>query len=145
MNYIEKYQNLFDEKNCYYAHCISSDFGMGAGIVVEFNKRYNMKNVLKAKYPNGFVNECDNSKIGVIVEDNVFNLVTKDKVWQKPTYKTMEKALSSMKEFALNNHIQTIAMPKIGCGIDGLEWNKVRDILFKVFYDTDISIIVCYI
>ena len=33
----------------------------------------------------------------------------------------------------------------IGSGIDGLEWNKVREIIQKVYADTDIEILVCYI
>ena len=33
-------------------------------------------------------------------------------------------------------------MPRIGCGLDGLQWNKVRDILLEVFADVPIEIIV---
>jgi hypothetical protein len=31
-------------------------------------------------------------------------------------------------------------MPRIGCGLDKLEWNKVRDIIEKVFADMDLTI-----
>lgn len=31
---------------------------------------------------------------------------------------------------------------RIGCGLDGLEWNKVSAILDQVFEDTDIKITV---
>lgn len=31
------------------------------------------------------------------------------------------------------NNIEKIAMPKIGCELDKLKWNKVKEILFNVF------------
>ena len=44
MIYEEEQRDLFLVSEEYYlAHCISADFGMGKGIVVEFNKRFNMK------------------------------------------------------------------------------------------------------
>ena len=48
MIYREEIQDLFSVPNDYYlAHCISADFGMGKGIVVEFNKRFDMKKKLQ--------------------------------------------------------------------------------------------------
>ena len=47
MKYSEERKDLFSVQDEYYlAHCISADFGMGKGIVVEFNKRYNKKNII---------------------------------------------------------------------------------------------------
>ena len=41
MIYKEEVKDLFTVPEDYYlAHCISADFGMGKGIVVEFNKRF---------------------------------------------------------------------------------------------------------
>ena len=34
-------------------------------------------------------------------------------------------------------------MPKIGCGIDGLDWTAVKMIIKQVFKNTDIDILVC--
>ena len=36
-----------------------------------------------------------------------------------------------------------IAMPKIGCGLDQLNWQDVEGIIREVFADTDIEILVC--
>ena len=53
MKYEEKQLDLFSLDETYsLVHCISADFGMGAGIVVEFNKRYNMKEFLLKNYLN---------------------------------------------------------------------------------------------
>ena len=52
MIYKEEIRDLFSVPEDYYlAHCISADFGMGKGIVVEFNNRFNMKQILQMKYP----------------------------------------------------------------------------------------------
>jgi hypothetical protein len=144
MTYEEVKQDLFLNQPPY-AHCISSDFGMGAGIVVEFNRRFDMKNELLKLYPSGWIDEVGRGNIGVIKHLGVYNLVTKEKVWHKPTYKTLRKALVCMRDMMLFDGDKKISMPKIGCGIDGLKWGIVCEILLDVFKDTDIEICVCYI
>ena len=50
MIYKEENKDLFKVADEYYlVHCISADFGMGKGIVVEFNKRFDMKRKLQFK------------------------------------------------------------------------------------------------
>ena len=62
MTYKEEVRDLFSVPDDYYlAHCISADFGMGKGIVVEFNKRFDMKHKLQSKYPN-FVNDYHHNR-----------------------------------------------------------------------------------
>lgn len=149
MKYIEEQRDLFTVSDDYYfAHCISADFGMGAGIVVEFNKRFDMKNKLMSKYSDylatydyqiGFCNK----KGSCILEDRVFNLITKRNYWNKPTYESLEASLVSMKDICISKGITKIAMPLIGCGIDKLKWNNVSSIIKNVFDDTDIEILVC--
>ena len=64
MTYKEEIRDLFSVPDDYYlAHCISADFGMGKGIVVEFNKRFDMKRKLQTKYPN-FVNDYHHNRWG---------------------------------------------------------------------------------
>ena len=146
MTYKEEIRDLFSVPDDYYlAHCISADFGMGKGIVVEFNRRFNLKNKLISKYgsyltvwDDGF-SEC----IECVLEDKVFNLITKRNYWNKPTYNTLENSLIAMKCLAGNLGITKIAMPLIGCGLDKLEWTKVSDVIKEVFEDMDIEILVC--
>ena len=147
MQYREEVRDLFSVSDDYYlAHCISADFGMGKGIVVEFNKRFNMKNKLISKY-HDFLrywdDEKDECKGTCILEGRVFNLITKRNYWLKPTYKTITQALKHMKMLALNNSVTKIAMPTIGSGLDRLNFDKVSEIINDVFSDTDIEILVC--
>lgn len=145
MVYTEEVMDLFDVPGDYYlAHCISADFGMGKGIAVEFNRRFDMKQRLQSKYPD-YINEWHRRKwlFNCILEDRVFNLVTKERYFHKPTYDSLRGALSLMRLIAAQMGITKIAMPVIGCGLDRLQWGKVSEIIKDVFEDTSIEILVC--
>lgn len=141
----EEKRDLFSVSEEYYlAHCISADFGMGKGIVVKFNKRFDMKRNLQRAFPdyinqwhhNGWSSDC-------IMYGRVLNLITKERYFHKPTYETLKGSLEVMKKISEQEEITKIAMPVIGCGLDRLEWNKVKEIIKDVFEDTDIEILVC--
>lgn len=141
MTYKEEVRDLFSVPDDYYlAHCISADFNTGKGIVVEFDKRFGIKEKLQTKYPN-FLNQYTGGNC--LLTDKVFNLVTKPNYWSKPTYRTLKESLVCMKDLCIKNSTMKIAMPVIGCGLDRLEWNKVSEIIKEVFADTDIEILVC--
>lgn len=135
--------NLFDaDKGFALAHCISSDFAMEKGIAVEFTNR-GVKNYLKTTYPDKTwtgVGYC--LKAPISGHPIVYNLVTKQNYWHKPTYSTITNALEDMKRMAVNDSIPRIAMPRIGCGLDRLTWDRVENIIKTVFADTDIEIAV---
>jgi hypothetical protein len=136
MTLTEEKRNLFDIPDKYYlAHCISSDYALGAGIAIEFQKRFKLRDTLVAlgtgQYPN------------TICIGRVFNLVTKDRYWNKPTYETLKFTLEQMKGFCVDDDIKYLAMPKIGCGLDRLQWSRLREIIEDIFSDTDINIMVC--
>lgn len=143
MIFIEENTDLFNyEGKAWLAHCISSDFKMGAGIAVDFSRRYNIKNTLIKNY---FKDNWSGKGYCIPIENKmVFNLITKRKYFEKPTYDTLRQALIGMKNYAVSKNINTIAMPRIGCGLDKLVWeNKVEKIIKEVFVNTDIKIIVC--
>ena len=94
MRYNEIKCDLFSLGPEYYlAHCISADFALGAGIAVQFNRRFDLHKKLKAEYPR-YANYWNGGTC--LLEDRVFNLVTKSRYWQKPTYKSMSDALVAM-------------------------------------------------
>jgi len=127
--------NLFDVGSDYYlAHCVSYDFALGAGIAKEFEARFGLRSKLK---------KCSCYGRYAILIDHVFNLVTKDCYWHKPTYFALRQALEDMKRQCASLNIKKIAMPKIGCGLDRLSWSQVSKIIQEVFDDTDIEILIC--
>lgn len=145
MIYREEVRDLFSVPDEYHlAHCISADFGMGKGIVVEFNKRFDMKRKLQSKYPD-YLNQYTHHRIGgdCILEDRVLNLITKERYFNKPTIITMRIALQKMKKICIENNITKVAMPTIGAGLDRLAWSAVSDQINMIFEDADIEILVC--
>lgn len=145
MTYREEIRDLFSVPDDYYlAHCISADFGMGKGIVVEFNKRFDMKRKLQSKYSD-YLNQFTHHRIcgDCILEGRVLNLITKERYFHKPTYGSLTIALQKMKQICFNCGINKIAMPVVGCGLDRLKWDKVSEIIKEVFDETDVEILIC--
>lgn len=132
-------KDLFDMPQGYYlAHCISADFTLGAGIAKVFDSVYNMRFKLFRNYDNYKYHGGD-----VLLIDNVFNLVTKDNRYSKPTYESIKEALEMMKEYLDFLGVNKLAMPKIGSGRDRLDWDEVYDIICEVFEDMDVDIVIC--
>lgn len=128
-------------QNFYYLHCVSRDFALGLGIAKSFRNKFNLTKEVLTK---GIIFN------NLSLTSNVFNLITKSKYWQKPTYDSLRNALISVKKtiFALNGNntkdIQLI-MPKIGCGLDKLMWKNVKNIIKEIFDDTELDIVICYL
>lgn len=144
---IEEKRDLFSLDNTYaLCHCISSDFKLGAGIAVKFRE---MGVVPK------LVHQCQGKRwdgVGYCLythlkdDITVFNLVTKERYFHKPTYETLKQSLIDLKWIVRLLSINRLAMPRIGCGLDKLNWNKVSDIINEVFNDIDdLEIRVCYL
>ena len=133
------------------AHCISADFAMAGGIAVSFNVFFNMKNKLINKYKS-LTNQFTVCGPMILPElcyslqyhsFYIYNLVTKCYVADKPTYEDLKTTLMNMKTHMVSFGKTKLAIPKIGCGIDGLDWKIVSQMIQEVFKDTEIEILVC--
>ena len=71
-----------------------------------------------------------------------YNLVTKTKFFEKPTLPTLSLTLEEMKSHARLYGISTIAIPKIGCGLDQMNWQEVVKLLRDIFAYSNIRIVV---
>ena len=132
--------NLFDVEKYYsLAHCISDDKALGAGIAVQLRERFpNMIKWLDRQLC--IIGGCYAFKM----KDNyIFNVVTKHQYYDKPTYKNFKHALLNLRDCCIDCNVQYLAMPKIGCGLDRLDWNVVSEMIQEVFFDTNINIVVC--
>lgn len=146
MRLIERKMNLFElPKDYTLVHCISADCVMGMGIAKIFDEKFkgmkeDVYRTLKynnLKYP---------ATIMFIGEDQyVFNMVTKERYWHKPKYKDFEKSLEQLVYLCKQYNIKKLGMPKIGCGLDKLQWDIVKCLIERQFADTDIEIIICYL
>lgn len=139
----EENRDLFTVPQGYYlAHCISGDYALGAGIAKQFDDVYNMKNKLHHQFPIPIGEKFAHLGEALLI-DNVFNLVTKRKCYQKPTYSDLYVALEDMYYQIEEKEITKLAIPLIGCGLDKLQWEKVKEDIEEIFEDYDIDILVC--
>lgn len=141
-------QDLFKMGNDYFlAHCISADFALGAGIAVQFNRRFETRSQLCREHPH-YLSIWDRRTVAkgdCLRTGKVFNLVTKRDYWCKPTYVSLHNALTSMRKQIIELGVKKLAMPQIGCGLDRLEWHTVESMIRAIFEDVDIEIVVCYL
>ncbi len=141
MQYREIKGDLFKLKDTHVlAHCISSDFKLGVGIANEFDRLYRMRTNLISLYPNHYMipNEYCALRVG-----NVYNLVTKHRYFEKPTYNSLRIALDDMRDKMVIAGQTQLAMPMIGSGLDKLAWRRVSEIIKEIFEFTDIDITIC--
>lgn len=139
MIYKEEVRDLFTVPQGYMlAHCVSGDFNLGGGIAKQFCEYYNMREKLISEYT-----EATDEVGEALSIENVYNLITKERVYERPTYDNLRKALIDMRDMMVERQQSKLAMPKIGCGLDGLDWYIVRAIIKGVFEDTNIEILIC--
>lgn len=148
MIYKEEKRDLFSVDDSYYiAHCISADFALGAGIAKEIDRRFNTREELRKKYPNFYRKWVSTDPLAnngtCLLTGRILNLVTKDRYYEKPTYKNLSYALTMMFAYCKTYNIKKVAMPLIGCGLDRLQWDRVSAMIKEIFADEDIEILVC--
>jgi len=117
------------------AHCVSQDLAMGKGTAVLFKEKFGGINDLRTQ----------NKKIGEVAilkrgSRYIYYLITKLKYWDKPTYNDLKESLVAMKDHVIENKVESIGMPRIGCGLDGLIWSQVKSLLKELFWDVKVTI-----
>ena len=71
----------------------------------------------------------------------ICNLVTKEKFYDKPNPSTLSKTICK-KIHASINGVSTIAIPKLGCGLDQMNWQEVVKLFRDIFAYADVEIVV---
>ena len=140
MEYKIKNCNLFSLANkstWSFAHCISLDCAMGAGIAVPMKKKFKLGGLID------MVRAQDIKVPACLYHHKVFNLITKKHASGKPTYASLTKSIQLMAAQVKDLKINKLAMPKIACGLDGCSWPLVEQIIFDAFEEVEVDILVC--
>lgn len=120
---------------------------MGKGIALQFKKAYpnNYKAYEKAckneevKIGKMFVTLDSNTTTG---ERTIINFPTKTN-WRKPSeYKYIEDGLVNLVEVINDRQIKSIAIPPLGAGTGGLNWEKVKKLIEQKLEYLNINIYV---
>ena len=106
---------------------------MSAGIARSFKRKF------AYNFP-----ESTNSPLFVQQLDDrfIYFLVTKKRFFQKPTYDSLRKSIKAMINHANKYKVIHISMPKAGCGLDRLEWNKVERLIKEICAQSNLTITV---
>lgn len=122
------------DKDTMILHCISADYALGKGFAAQIEQRYKVRDFLKAVGKH----ECPD----VIAVDNILNMVTKQYYYNKPTPESFNQALILAREFCLEHNVKRLIMPRIGSGLDRLDWEFCRESIKYILDEFDIDCIV---
>jgi len=102
---------------------------MGKGIAYQFKTRFPSNN-------DSYVLACKNGSFGIgkvlVSRENdkvLINVPTKNKWREKSKYEYIDSGMNALVEELPKLNINSIAIPPLGCGNGGLEWNIVKDII----------------
>lgn len=120
---------LFDVPAYYYiAHCIPADLSFGGATAKVINEFWDMKHTLEEYYEGIELEPGD-----CLFERNIFNLIVSPRKYTKGTYEALQVAVQKMAKMCYNENVRYLAMPRIGCGSNGLSWSDVQAIITKAF------------
>jgi len=119
---------------------------MGKGIALQFKEKFQMNFKLYA----------DASKKGEIVIGKMFvvrealldgeriiiNFPTKTEWYRKSQYNFIEEGLQDLVQVIASYGIRSIAVPPLGCGNGGLQWNKVKAMMEKYLGNVPADILI---
>jgi O-acetyl-ADP-ribose deacetylase (regulator of RNase III) len=115
---------------------------MGAGIAIEFKRRW------PAMYEE-YAARCADGRFGlgdvfVWTEGPVtlYNLGTQAHWRKKAQLPALAKALRKMVELAAHAGIERIGLPRIGAGLGGLDWMRVKRVMSDVGEETKVTLTV---
>ena len=135
--------NLFDSTADCLVNAVNTVGVMGGGIALEFKRRY--PSMFQA-----YKKECDQStlKVGTLMfykpvesPHSICLFPTKEH-WQNPsTTEYIEAGLRAFVKFHKQWNIKSIAFPKLGCGLGGLNWEyEVQPLMEKYLRGLDLEI-----
>lgn len=117
---------------------------MGKGIALQFKERYPVNFKIYAKACK--TGDIDVGKLLVVKEHTlegekiIINFPTKTEWFKKSQYSYIEDGLKDLQVVIDQYNIKSIALPPLGCGNGGLNWDKVKVLIEKYLSDSSIEI-----
>lgn len=138
-SWTEKVMDLFAVPTEYaLGHCVSADFNMSRGIASCFKQRFNgVQELISQNKGTG--------ELAILKREErlIYYLITKERCYDKPRYEDLFRALTEMRDHIVKHNIRKLALPKIGCGLDKLQWETVAAMLKYIFADVHVEILIC--
>jgi O-acetyl-ADP-ribose deacetylase (regulator of RNase III) len=115
---------------------------MGAGIAIEFKRRW-------PRMFEEYAARCADGRFGLgdvfpWMEGDVtiYNLGTQAHWRKKAQLPALARALHKMVELATHAGIDRIGLPRIGAGLGGLDWTRVKRVLTDAGAETPVTLVV---
>jgi len=125
-----------------YGHGCNCAGGMGAGIAIEFKRRW-------PRMFEEYTARCLDGRFGLgdvfpwtEGEHTIFNLGTQEHWKKKAQIPALVRSLEKMCELASHAGIARVGLPRIGAGLGGLDWTRVKKVLTEVGEKTDVTLLV---
>ena len=122
---------------CHLAHCIPADLSFGGAIAREIDTYYDAEDRLNKLYGDITITPGD-----VLVDSNVYHLIASPKKFTKAKMEDLENCIATLAQTCYDDAVHYLAMPRIGCGANGLPWEgpygvkqKIIDIFNEVYED----------
>lgn len=133
--------NIFNSSCEYLVNPVNCVGVMGKGLALEFKNKYPLNFEIYKK-------ACDNASFNIgnlliVPVDNKFivNFPTKKHWRNKSDLEFIKIGLEELKLAIKEFNIKSIALPKLGCGLGGLDWNEVF-VLIKDFHNSIENVLV---
>ena len=125
-----------------YAHGCNCAGTMDAGIAVAFKKRWpRMFEEYQARCKDGRFSLGD-VFVWTEGDETVYCLAIQDHWKAKAKIPALTKSLAKVVELALAAGIDRVGLPRIGGGLGGLDWTRVKKILAEVGAETTLNLLV---
>ena len=145
MKYIQG--DLLDIKQGIIAHGCNLSGGFGSGVAGAIAKKYPL---VKENYYENYKSKSlgEASGVEVVIGLYVINCFTqqrygRDKSIQYADYNAIRDSLSKCIGLAQTIGVKEIHIPRIGCGLGGLNWELVENTLYNLEHTYNIEFVVC--
>ena len=129
--------DIFNSKADSIVNPVNCEGVMGAGLALKFKERY----------PKMFIHYKENCNLSIgrisfyPTKDYLIVLFpTKNKWKNKSKYLYIMEGLIDLKKHLSVSPMKSIAFPKIGCGLGGLKWYVVKELIIEILGDLDIVV-----
>ncbi len=118
---------------------------MGKGIALQFKEAFSHNK-------KAYIQACKNNELqpGKLLAVKDTNLIYGDKLiinfptkihWRNPSkIEYIKDGLVALRELIIKKNIKSIAIPPLGAGNGGLDWNEVKPLIFDALQDLDVDV-----
>lgn len=120
----------------YYNICygIPADFSLGSETARRLNGYYHIIDKVSDDFEDHTAGE-------VIWIRNLFLLMISNRKYEPITMTNLERCIKDLAQYCVNEEVEYLGMPLIGCGKGGLDWEEVRTMIIDTFTETIVEAI----